>query len=209
MPIQDKTSSQQLVAIENVRDGIILLKNGGLRAVLSAEGVNFELKSSEEQKGIIDSFQEFLTSLDFSLQIIMHSEKIDLSNYLAVIKKRQEQETNELLKMQTADYLNFIDSFAREYNIMTKRFFVVVPYDPTAMQQSVLPGIKNIFTLPSEATVSNEAESEFLRNKSQLETRVNLISNGLDRMGITNQALGTEKLVELLYKLYNPQETYR
>lgn len=208
MAIQDKTSSQQLVAVENIRDGIILLRNGGLRAVLQAEGINFELKSPEEQKSIIDTFQEFLTSLDFSLQIVLHSEKIDLSNYLETIKKRQAEETNELLKMQTTDYLNFVDSFSREYNIMTKKFFVVVPYDPTALQQSVLPGIQNILGSQS-ATGAPESEQEFLRNKSQLDTRLNLVASGLNRLGISNQQLNTERLVELLYKLYNPQELYR
>lgn len=203
----EKVASQQLVNIESIKDGVITLKNGGLRIVLEAEGVNFDLKSPEEQTGIVGSFQEFLTSIDFSLQIIVRSQVVNIEPYLNKIAERQSSETNELLKAQMADYMNFLDKFIKENHIMTKRFLVVVPYQPAIINQSTVSKLSSMLPIPKiGGAPSEDASEEYSRNRSQLENRLNIVTNGLSRMGIPYRQLTTEELVPLFYSLYNPQE---
>lgn len=205
----EKVSSQELIVVEDIQDGIIILKSGGLRAVLEAEGINFDLKGPEEQQTIISAFQEFITSLDFPLQIVAHSEKIDITPYLNKIKNKQKEEPNELLKMQMEDYIQFLESFIAEHNIMNKRFFVTVSYQPTVSSKSIFSDIKTMLPFLAEPqTPQQDNKEEFSRNREQLEARISIVSNGLSRIGINNRLLNTEELVQLLYSLYNPQEIY-
>lgn len=203
----EKVASQQLVNIESIKDGVITLKNGGLRIVLEAEGINFDLKSPEEQTGIVGSFQEFLTSIDFSLQIVVRSQVVNIEPYLNKIAERQSSETNELLKAQMADYMNFLDKFIKENHIMTKRFLVVIPYQPAIINQSTVSKLSSMLPIPKIGGAPGEdAGEEYSRNRSQLENRLNIVTNGLSRMGIPYRQLTTEELVPLFYSLYNPQE---
>ncbi|KKU43722.1 MAG: hypothetical protein UX61_C0012G0004 [Parcubacteria group bacterium GW2011_GWA2_46_7] len=202
----EKVASQQLINIETIRDGIIILKDGGLRIILEAEGVNFDLKSPDEQSGMISSFQEFLTSIDFSLQIVVRSQVAVIEPYLKKIAERQSMETNELLKAQMADYTSFLDTFIKENHIMTKRFLVVVPYQPAALNQSTFSHLSSMLPLSQQQPETNSVNEEFSRNRAQLENRLNIVSNGLARMGIPYRQLDTEELIKLFYSLYNPQE---
>jgi type IV secretory pathway VirB4 component len=203
----EKVASQQLVNIETIKDGVITLKDGGLRLVLEVEGVNFDLKSPEEQTGIINSFQEFLTSLDFSLQIIIRSQIVVIEPYLNKIAERQKSETNELLKSQMTDYMNFLANFIRENHIMTKYFLVVVPYQPAILNQSAISRLSSLIPLPKSTANQPTPDQEYARHRAQLENRFNIIANGLSRMGVQYRQLPTEELIPLFYSLYNPQES--
>jgi hypothetical protein len=204
----EKVSSQQLVSLDTIKNGVIVLRDGGLRLVLEVEGINFDLKSPEEQSGIITSFQEFLTSLDFSLQIVVRSQVVNLDPYLSQISERQNKETNELLKAQMTDYMNFLDNFIKENHIMTKRFFLVSPYQPSLTSQSALSQISSVLPISGQKQQPEPTKTEeFNRSQAQLQTRLNIVSNGLSRMGIPFRQLETEELVQLFYSLYNPQES--
>ena len=121
------SSTHQLIEAKEIKDGIVIFKNGGLRAVLMVSSINFALKSNEEQEAIIDRFQGFINSVDFPIQILVQSRKLDISEYLKFLNERIEVQTNELLKIQTSEYLSFIQELVKLTNVMSKFFYVIIP----------------------------------------------------------------------------------
>ena len=147
-------TTQEFIPIQEVRDGVVILKNGGMRSVVLATSLNFALKSGDEQGAILSEFQNFVNSLDFSIQIFVQSKKLDIRPYLALLEDRYKEQTTDLMKIQVREYVEFVRSFVESTNIMTKSFFVVVPYDPPMLTASknpiskILPGNKeNAFWL--------------------------------------------------------------
>ncbi len=199
----EQGSSQKIISVDTIRDNVVILKNGGLRVVIEAEGINFELKSPEEQEALIAAFQEFLVGLDFSLQLMVYSRRINIDSYIKKIQALAPNETNPLIKNNITDYTNFLYSFLEEYNVMNKKFYVVVSYAPATIKASMIPGLTGTQT---KSQVDVNTEEEFQRGKQQLETRVSVMSDGLSRMGIQPRVLTTEELVGLFYNLYNPME---
>lgn len=199
----EQGSSQKIISVDTIRDSVVVLKNGGLRVVIEAEGINFELKSPEEQQALIAAFQEFLVGLDFSLQLMIYSRRINIDSYIKKIQSLTVNETSQLIKNNIAEYTNFLYSFLEEYNVMNKKFYVVVSYAPASIKASMIPGLTGSQT-KSQADIN--AEEEFQRGKQQLETRVSVMSDGLSRMGIRPRVLPTDELVGLFYNLYNPME---
>jgi len=207
MPAAPKTT-QNFVPIQEIRDGVIVLKNGGMRAVILASSLNFALKSSDEQSSILLQFQNFVNSLDFSIQIFIQSKKLDIRPYTALLEERYKEQTTDLMKIQVREYIEFIRTFVESTNIMSKSFFVVIPYDPPIMTSSKNPlssmmgGAKK-----GSAEANKTADGQFQEYRSQLEQRVAVVEQGLVRCGIRAAELGTEEVVELFYKLFNPGET--
>jgi len=201
-------SSQEFVSIKEVRNGIIVLKDGGLRAVLVASSLNLSLKSSEEQAAIISGFQNFINSLDFSTQIVVQSRRLDIRHYLLILEDRIKEQVEPLLKIQTKEYINFIKSFTDEVNIMTKTFFIVVPYTPTIIKS----GGKMMDSLLGGSAPKKQVEdtkkaidmASFEEKRTQLDQRIRVISEGLAGMGIRTSELKTDQVVELFYKTFNP-----
>ncbi len=195
-------SSQELIPIKEIRDGVVVLRDGSLRAVIMASSVNFSLKSVEEQQGIIFQFQNFLNSIKFDTQIVIQSRKFDITPYLNLLRDRQKEQVNDLLKIQTKEYIEFIHSFTEQYNVMTKNFFVVVPYHPTvASSGGVFSGLRG------KKQQAAQEETSFENNRSQLEQRVSVVQQGLTRSGVRVVPLGTEELTEIYYRIFNPGET--
>jgi hypothetical protein len=129
-------ATQNFIPIKEVRDGIVILKDGSMRALLMTSSLNFALKSEDEQQSIIFQFQNFLNSLDFSIQIFLESRRLDIRPYIALLEGRQKEQTNDLLKIQIKEYIQFIKTFTENTNIMTKTFFIVVPYSPPQLSTS-------------------------------------------------------------------------
>ena len=203
MATSQKTT-QDFVPIREIRDGVVILKDGSMRALVLASSLNFALKSNDEQNAIILQFQNFLNSLDFSVQIFVQSKKLDIRPYIALLEERYKEQVTELMKIQTREYIEFIKTFVENSNIMTKSFFIIVPYTPPTLTASKNP-ISNLFNKKGEdKTVIN---AEFEEYRSQLEQRVGVVEQGLVRCGIRVAELGTEEVVELYYKIFNPGET--
>ncbi len=204
-------AAQDFVPIKEVRDGVIVLKEGGMRAVLICSSINLSLKSSDEQIAIINSFQSFLNSLDFSTQIVMQSRRLDIRPYLLTLENRQKEQTEPLLKIQTKEYIEFIRSFTEEVNIMTKTFFVVVPFNGT-MLGNIISGNEGVLESLLSSKKNNNQETNkmgsdlaaFEENRSQLDQRIGVIIGGLGRLGVKSSQLNTEEVVELFYKTFNP-----
>lgn len=197
----ETAATQEFVPIKEVRDGIVVLKDGSLRSVLLTSSVNFALKSSGEQNSIIYQFQNFLNSLDFSVQIFIQSRRLDIRPYITLLEGRYREQVNDLLKIQTQEYIEFIKSFTESANIMTKSFFIVVPYTPAVLTAKSVGGF-----FGGKKDKAADSAAAFEESRSQLEQRVSIIEQGLIRTGVRVVQLGTEEVIELYYKLFNPGE---
>lgn len=199
-----KESTQNFVPIKEVRDGVVILKDGSMRSVLMVSSTNFSLKSPDEQNSIIFQFQNFLNSINFDIQIFAQSRRLDIRPYINLLEQREKEQTNDLMKIQTREYIQFIRSFTEQANIMTKRFFVVVPYTPPA----VVISHSNRFSLFSKNKKEQreQKEADFSEYRSQLEQRVDVVMQGIVRTGVRAVRLGTEEVIELFYQLFNPGE---
>lgn len=205
MPSIKSKAAQEFVPIQEIRDGIVILKDGGLRAIAMTSSLNFALKSEENQQAIIVQFQNFLNSLDFSVQIFVQSRKLDIRPYIALLEDRYKAQGDELMKIQTREYIEFVRTFTESTSIMTKTFFVVVPYSPTAMhsKKTGFPISMN-FGGKSKEEEHDAKEESFEENRAQLEQRLSVIEQGLIRSGIRVVQLGTEEIIELYYRIFNP-----
>lgn len=196
--------TQKFVEVKSIKDGVVHLKSGGMRKVLIVSGVNFDLKSEEEQTLILASFQNFLNTLDFSIQFFIHSRKINIGDYLEFLASRKDEEKNELLKIQIEEYAEFIRSFVEENPIISKSFFAVVPYDPVRIA-SQAKGVLGLFKKTPKEEGEKAAEEQERKNIEQLNRRVEQVTAGLEQVGLRATALETQELTELYYNLYNPQ----
>lgn len=183
-------SASDFTQIREIRDNIVILNDGGMRVLLSSSSINLSLKGEDEQMSIITGFQNFLNSLDFNIQIFMQSKRLDIRNYINLLKSREQDVKEDLLKIQIKEYIKFIQKFIDEQNIMTKSFYIVVPYN--------IPSVTD--------SVSKISDSEFLKSQNQLMQRVSIVISGLIPLGLKVNILNTEELIPLFYKLYNPGE---
>jgi len=195
-----KKTTQELLEIDQIREGVILLKNKALRGVLMVSSLNFALKSEEEQNATIYQFQSFLNSLDFPCQIIVQSRRLNITGYIEKLKDLEKGQENELLKIQTTSYREFIESIIKEGVIMTKTFFIVIPFSLLEAQGT-----------PPSAFVKKPGvpaltEDEFQRCRTQLWQRMEFLAMGLRRCGLQAIPLTTLELIELFWGLYHPQE---
>ncbi len=198
-------ATQEFMPIREVRDGVIVLKDDGLRAIVLANSVNLSLKSSDEQRATILQFQNFLNTLDFSIQISAESRRLDIRPYLSTLEARMKVQNEPLLKLQTREYIDFIRDFTDSVAIMTKTFFVVVPYSHVALEQST-GFLSRFFGGGNKKDQARAEQVDFEEQRSQLEERVSVIQQGLSRCGINSAQLGTEEIVEMFYKVFNPGE---
>lgn len=182
-------ATQDFVPIREVRDNIVVMKDGGLRAIVMAASINFSLKSEEEQTSIILQFQNFLNSLNFSVQICIQSRRLNIKPYLAMLEERERAQEIELMKIQTREYIQFIKKFTEDVAIMEKHFFVVIPYAAPIVKDNKGAGAQT-----------------FEENVSQLTQRVEVVESGLSACGVRVAELGTKEIIDLYYKSFNPGE---
>ena len=198
-----KNQTQSFVPIQEVRDGIIILKDGSMRAILLASSINFALKSEDEQKSIIYQFQNFLNGLNFDIQIFVQSRNLDIRPYVALLEERLKLQTDDLMKIQVREYIQFVRSFTEQANIMTKRFFIVIPYTPISAN---FKKAENKFSLfgGSKKTQAKVVSDAFTESRTQLAQRVDVVISGVARTGVRAVQLGTEEVIEVFYQLFNP-----
>ena len=199
-------ATQEFVPIKEVRNGVVVLKNDELRAIVLANSTNLSLKSEEEQKATIYQFQSFLNTLDFPVQISIQSRKLDIRPYLLLLENRIKVQNEPLLKLQTKEYIEFIRNFTESVNIMNKNFFVVVPYTNTASLQKGAGIFKGFFSKKNATQVKEAQQVDFEEKRSQLDERVAVIQQGLANCGIKSVQLGSEEVIEVFYKVFNPGE---
>jgi len=194
-------STQRYLKIADIKQDTVIMKDGTLRAILMVSSINFALKSEDEQQAIISAYITFLNNIDFLLQIVVQSRELNINGYLEAMRKRANEQTNELLKNQTFQYIDYVSQLVSLGKIMNKRFYVVVPYNPISDKrkgfwQSLVEAFKPV-------DVINLKEERFIVLKKQLENRVDNIVSGLTSMGLNAVRLDTQGLIELFYNSYN------
>ncbi len=195
------TPTQQFLMLSEIRDDLIIMNDGTLRCVLAVSSTNFDLKSEEEQNALVFSYQRFLNSLEFHVQILMQSRKMDIADYTEKLKGFIEKQTNELLRMQTQEYVDFIDRLVESANVMNKNFYVIVSFDT-----SVNPAVTSIFSRwfgSGKTQAITDREANIMAYKKQLEERCNTVTSSLASCGLRVVKLTTDQLIELVYNSYN------
>jgi len=199
-------AAQDFVPIKEIRDGVAILKNGGLRIILIASSLNFALKSEQEQTAILLQYQNFLNSLEFSIQLFVESRKLDITPYLSILEEAEKTQLNDLLKIQIREYIGFVKTFTENANIMAKTFFVVIPYEAPVLPQGSGLLDKLLGRKKEDETEAKLDDKKFEEHRSQLEQRAGVVSQGLARVGVRVVQLGTEEMVEMFFKIFNPGE---
>jgi type IV secretory pathway VirB4 component len=203
--IKNLPSTQKYLKISEIQKDCIVLKDGSLRAVLMVSSINFGLKSEEEQNAIVASYVQFLNSLEFPIQIVIHSRKLNIEPYLNTLREREREITNELLKAQIRDYTEFVKELVELGDIMTKRFYVVVPYNPLGdKKRGFFARLSDLLTAGMLVRLRRE---KFEIYREQLLRRVEKVVSALASMGLKATLLDTQSLIELFYNIYNPVES--
>jgi len=199
MPTQ-KAATQNFVPIKDIRENVVIKKNGEMLMVVLASSVNFALKSLDEQRAILQQFQNFLNTVDFSLQIYVQSRKLNIDPYIEILNGLNKNQDNDLMRIQLQEYIGFITKFTDEYDVMSKSFFVIIPYSPTKLNMS--KGFSKFLGGSSSAT--STTDQQFEEHRLQLEQRAAMVVQGLAGVGVRTMTLQKDDLVELYYHLYNP-----
>nr|MBD3359313.1 hypothetical protein [Candidatus Buchananbacteria bacterium] len=198
-----KNTTQKHLDIAEIREGVVILKDGTLRSVILCSSINFALKSEDEQKALISGYMQFLNSLDHPMQIVIQSRQLDIEGYLRRLNEARKKQTNDLLKVQINSYIEYIQELIEIGEIMTKSFFIVIPYDPLGdKSKSFWTRLKELFTPGKLIKIKRE---KFLEYKEDLRLRINNIQSNLRGMGLETAVLDTQSLIELYYNVYNPR----
>jgi hypothetical protein len=198
-------STQRYLEFASAHNSTLVLKNGGVRAVLEVTSINFNLKSTEEQEAIILSYQKFLNALDFPVQIMVRSKKLDIDNYIEKLHIRHKKITNDLLRKQMAEYMEYIQKLVEHADIMQKRFFIVIPVDPPRAQPKSLFSKFLSYIKPDDTVLDIlKRRKEFSNLRKTLLTRINVVQTALENCGVPIRQLNTEEIIQVLYQTYNP-----
>lgn len=195
--------AQQFVPVKEVRDGIVVLKDGTLCCIILVSSINLSLKAYDEQRAVLLQFQNFLNTLDFPVEIVIQSRRYDVRPYILTLENRLREQNEQLLQVQTREYIDFIQSFTDQVNVMRKSFFIVIPYIPPIVATS--SGLGKVFSAFKKKTPT-ESVADFEEQRTQLEERMSVVEQGLTRLGLRLVQLGTQEVIELLYKTFNPGE---
>lgn len=199
-------SAQRFLDVSEIRDGVVVLKDGTLRSVLLVSSVNFALKSLDEQNAIVQAYMQFLNSLDFPIQVVIQSRKMNVDQYIRQLSENEKTLQNELLKRQIRDYRDFVKQLVQLGDIMQKRFFIVVPYNPSATAgQQQKSFLQRVASLLSPTSLIQLSEERFQKQRFDLSLRVNQVMSGLGSMSLSAVQLDTQGLIELYYTVYNPE----
>ena len=206
------TSTQSTLLISEIRDNVVVMKDGSLRAVVACKSINFDLMSEVEREAVEYSYQNFLNSLKFPIQILIRSQRVDIAPYLEKLAEIRRNNDNMLLGVLVDDYMSFVSILAQEANIMDKSFFIVVPYFPTADKDQVIAQTKNLFKSFSKSkgpVVTHIDRATYDKGMTELNNRIESVISGLFQIGIQSVRLNTRELSELYYNYNNPDTALR
>jgi type IV secretory pathway VirB4 component len=210
-PKSNPTSTQNALEIAEIRDGIVIMNDGSFRAVVMCQSINFDLMSPQEREAVEFSYQGFLNSLYFPIQVFVRSQKIDIRPYIEKLDKIRSEHDNMLLALLMEDYINYMEVIAEQTNIMDKKFYLVIPFEPVLDTQKAIKASKGFFQTilgkKDEHVVINEADLE--RAKTELKNRIQAVMNGLQQCQVGALPLDTQELIELYYDAYNPDTATR
>lgn len=196
------TSTQQYLDIAEIRDNTLIMKDGTMRAVLMVSSINFALKSEEEQNAIVSAYVGFLNNIDFPMQIVVQSRELDIESYIINLKQKEKEQTNELLKVQIHEYIQYVLELISIGRIMTKRFYITLPMNPLSdKRKNFFASLLEVFTPLNLVKVKREI---FMKRREMLTRRIENVMSGLNSMGLNAVEIDTQGLIELFYNTYNP-----
>ncbi len=204
---KNQNSTQSTLQLSEVRDNLVVMSEGSFRAVVACQSINFDLMSDREREGVEFSYQNFLNSLNFPIQILVRSQRIDIGPYINKLLDIRRSQDNMLLGVLMDDYINFIDILSQEANIMEKSFYIVIPYYPQGDASTLVDQSKGFFGKlfgKPKATVTRIDNMTYQKAKDELKNRVESVRSGLFQIGVQSQQLDTKSLGELYYNYYNP-----
>lgn len=210
--VENPLSTQATLMFSELRDSLVIMKDGSFRAVVACQSINFDLMSETEREGVEYSYQNFLNSLNFSVQILIRSQRVDIGPYIERLIQMRRNNDNMLLGVLMDDYINFIDILAQEANIMDKSFFIVIPYYPSADLEAAVQQTKNFFKAfgkskgPGVTRINRDVYNKAI---DELNNRVETVISGLYQIGIQSVRLNTKELSELFYNFNNPDTAVR
>lgn len=193
-------TAQDFVPIRDIKENVVIMKDGKMCSILLASSINFALKSTDEQRAILQQFQAFLNTLDFSIQFYTQSRRLDIEPYLDLLREREDQQDNDLMRIQLREYVDFISTFVKEVDIMAKNFFIIIPYTP--ISANINNGLGALLGQKKQRVGSDD--TSFEEHRLQLEQRAAMVEQGLNRIGVRTIALENEALVEMYYHIFNP-----
>lgn len=202
---KDNTTQKSLL-ISEIRDGIVIMKDGSFRSVVMCQSINFDLMSPQEREGVEQAYQQFLNSLDFTIQIYIRSKHINLDSYIEKLESIRQNQDNILLGLLMEDYISYVRYLIEAANIMDKQFYVIIPYYPSGLSEGLASGAQKLTELlkPQKRDVVTIDEANFRKYKQELTRHVRTVVNGLTQIGIQSVPLNTQELMELYYNVYNP-----
>ena len=196
-----KSSTLGFVEINEIRDSVVVLREGQMRGILAVSSANFALKSSQEQEVIIGTFQGVLNSLEFPIQILVQSRRLDLTPYIEKLKELEDKQTNDLLRVKMQEYVEYIKQMLYEVNIMNKDFYVIVGYEPISLKDGLFG---RFFRALNPTRLIKQKQEDFIRDRKLLMGRVDQIAARIGGLGLKIDLLNTEQIIALLYNSYNP-----
>lgn len=196
-------STQKYLTIGEIRENTVIMDDNSMSAVLLVSSINFALKNEDEQNALIGAYVNFLNNISFPLQIVIQSRELNIDNYLNDLRQREREQTNELLKAQTAEYVDFVAELVSMGKIMSKRFYVVVTYNPLSDEKRSF--MARVGELVNPVSLIKMKEEKFMTLRKELGRRVDSVISGLESMGLNVVELDTQSLIELFYNIYNPE----
>lgn len=209
---KNPNSTQNTLQLSEVRDGMVIMNDGSMRAVIACKSINFDLMSDREREGIEYSYQNFLNSLNFPVQILVRSQRVDIGPYIEKLIKSRQSQDNMLLGVLMDDYINFIDALAEEANIMEKSFYIIVPFFPKGDAANFIEQGKGFFGklfAKPQNTITRINAADYTKAKDEIKNRVSVVTSGLFQIGVQSVQLDTRALGELYYNFYNPDTALR
>ncbi len=197
------SNTQRYLPFSEIRNDTVLMKNGGLRAILQVEPLNFNLKSETEQQGIINGYESFINTLVFPIQIVIRSAKVNIDNYVAHIEQEASGHTNPLLKQQSSDYAQFVKRIVEVADIMQKRFYIIIPLDDTPRKTTAFGRFFSWLNIDDTLNKALQRNRLFSSQSNRLKERINLVETGLQNIGLRTKRLKTMELIMLYYDIYN------
>ena len=203
-----KIPTQQYIDIAEIHDDTVIMKDNTLVAVLMVSSINFALKSEEEQNAIVQAYISFINSINFPVQIVIQSRKLNINNYLEDLKTKEKEQSNELLKIQMREYIKYVKELVDLGEIMSKKFYAVIHYNPEegVKKEGAVLKLINSFKVIKLMSLKKE---KFLKYRQELDRRMGVVQSGLSSMMINSQQLDTQSLIELYYNSYNPEVSER
>lgn len=203
-------NTETMLPISEIRNSTLILKDGGIRAILKVTGLNVDLKNYDEQQIILEQYKRFLNGLQFPIQILVRNTYLDLTNYINYMNQNVGNIDHPILKKQGEEYVNFLQEIdSQQWLIFVKEFYIIVPYygnedDNNEINKARRKKFLNVLEAKDSVERIVGRYRQYLKGEKMLETRCNILMEWLNSIGIPTEKLEVSDIISLLFRCYNP-----